>query len=745
MIFSRSGRSVFPLLPPYGAQDPHGGPGRIIPLNPDGITPYMGLSARLSQIWMNRWTILLLLVLARALIAVTGMQSDFASAKLQALSACTTVETQGSTMASMPHYLSQGVNELTASGVESAVNGLKSMLMLTVTGVEELVLYIIRTMYRTYLCLIKLAVHGSVEVGVGLLKDATDFLNSTVKDIGEDLGDTISTFQDALNKFLGVVNTIASSIGVDVPTLNVSSFVDKLENARLPSSIDESLDKLNNSMPTFDEATEFVENVIRTPFKEVNQKINESLGTYTFDRSLLLVPEKRQLSFCKGNDGIDSFFDGVQDIAETGRKVFIAVLIIAAILACLPVAWQEIRGWRHMKERSQLVRKEADDPMDVVYIVSRPYTAAAGIKAASRFSNSRRQILVRWVIAYATSPSALFILSLAVAGLFSCLCQYILLRAVEKTVPELSAEVGAFADKVVDALESTSMEWANRTNSVISNVNSDLNDKIFGWVHTSTTGVNDTLNAFVNKTTGILNETFAGTILYDPILDVLNCLIFLQIAGISKGLTWVSDSAYIDLPTLPNDTFSRGASDSISSSDGSDSFLADAGDSTSDQITATVYRVTSKIANGIKTETTISALILLVWFLNLLIGLTRALILFCKRERTRGEGGGAPTPSGPPGGVSDSNGFTDVPLTAIPNVRSSSSARSPPAPQYEPAATARAGSGIAVAVTTTVTTETESGYPDEKIGFAGHRNALKVSGVPDLRGSSYVEYGIEKR
>lgn len=92
MVFSRSGRSIFPLLPPYGAHDPNGGPGRAVPLHPDGITPYLGLRARLSQVWLNRWTILLLLVLARVLIAATGMQSDMDSAKREAQSACTSVE-----------------------------------------------------------------------------------------------------------------------------------------------------------------------------------------------------------------------------------------------------------------------------------------------------------------------------------------------------------------------------------------------------------------------------------------------------------------------------------------------------------------------------------------------------------------------------------------------------------------------------------------------------------------------------
>ncbi|KAL4921714.1 hypothetical protein BDW62DRAFT_115653 [Aspergillus aurantiobrunneus] len=732
MIFSRSARSIFPLLPPYGAHDPNGG--RAIPLHPDDITPYMGLRARLSQIWMNRWTILLLLVLVRVLIAITSLNTNMDSARREALSACTSVESMGSAMASTPHYLARGVNELTASGVEMAVSALRTMLILMVSGVEELIVFVLKMLYQTYLCLITMAIRGTVDTGVGLLRDAGDFLNSTIKSIGEGISDTASSFEDGLNNFIDTINFAASAFGEEVPQLDLSGYIDDLENAHLPSSIDEGLNRLNSSVPTFDEASDFVENIIRTPFDEVKRLMNESLGNFTFERDSLPIPAKKQLSFCKGSDGIDSFFDNVAEIAETAKKVFIAVLVIAAVLVCIPMAWQEIRRWRAQKERSQLVRKEAHDPMDVVYIVSRPYSAAAGIKAASRFSNSRRQILVRWIFAYATSPPALFVLSLGLAGLFACLCQYLLLQAVEKAVPELSAEVGAFADRIVGSLDETSAEWANSANGVIGDMNTDLNDNVFGWVNTTTTGVNDTLNAFVDETTGVLNDTFGGTVLYDPLMDVFNCLIGLKIAGIQRGLTWVHDNANINFPALGNDTFSRGAAESIND-DGSDSFLSDEGDSTSNKITEVVYRVTNAIESGIATEALISGCILLVWLLNLLFGIIRALSLFRSYDRNRGDGGGAPatTTMGP-----DTNGFTDVPLTAIPDT--SSNARSQPAPQYEPPnrTFASAGRPVPIAVTT------ETGYEDEKLGFAGHRNALKVS-VPDMRGSSYAEYGMEKR
>ncbi|CAG7943556.1 unnamed protein product [Penicillium nalgiovense] len=734
MVFSRSGRSIFPLLPPYGAHD--SSTGRIIPLHPDGLTPYLGLRARLSQVWINRWTILLLLILFRVLIAVGDLQSNMASAKREALSACTSVESMGSAMASMPYYLSKGTNELVASSVDEAVSALKSVLLLTITGVGEILWFVINMMYSTYACLITMAVRGTVGAGIELVKEATEWINKTLKTIGGEIESTVDEYKDELNSFLETINKVASVFSDDPSPINLNSSISALENLSLPSSVNRTVEKLDSVvLPNFKEIQNYTKTLFQTPFQEVKDLVNGTLGTYSFDRSALPVPAKKQLAFCNDNKGINDFFNGVTELALKARKIFIAVLVVAAILVCIPIAWQEIRRWRSMKERSQLVRKEAHDPMDVVYIVSRPYTAAAGIKAASHFSNSRRQILVRWAIAYATSIPALFVLALALAALFSCLCQYLLLHSVKQTVPALSAEVGQFADKVVDSLESASTDWATDANKAIMDLDTDLNHNVFGWVNSSTQAINGTLNFFIYNTSSVLNETFKGTLLQEPVYELYECLIGLKAEALQKGLNWVAEHAHISLPTLPSDTFSAGASSSIDdSSNPSDSFLADAGDQTANKITEVVITVINKLEAAVRMEAIIATVILLLWVFIALIGITRAMMLFWGRDKHRGEGGQGhvldPMPNGGPP-FQDPNGFTEVPLTAVPRNMSEIGHS---VPQY-------------TATATSAPVRNEPSYGDEKVGFAGQRNyehALQVDSGPDLRGSSYVEYDVKR-
>lgn len=606
------------------------------------LTPYLGLRARLSQVWINRWTVLLLLIVCRLLLAVSSVNRDIASAKTEALSACTSVENIGSAMASMPHYLSDGVNALAADGVTKAVNGLMDMLMLSVTGVEEIVLFVINMMTSTYVCLITLAVSGSLHVAIDMIEKVADAMNQTISGITSGIATDVTKFQDSINSILKDVSIPAGLFGgsKDPPQLNISGQLDSLTDIHIdPTTLDADLTKLNASIPTFADVQNFTNTVISTPFEMVKGLINSSYANYTFDKSVFPVAQKKSLSFCSDNSTLNDFFTELVKAVYTARIVFLVILIIAAILACIPMAWLEIRRWRTMKQRSVLLQKNAFDPIDVVYIASRPYTTTAAIKFSSKFKSTKRQILARWFVAYATSLPALFLLALGMAGLFSCLCQFIILKVIEKEVPVLAHEVGDFAGDVVNALNASSTAWALDANKVINSTNVKLNDDLFGWVNTSTTAVNNTLNIFTDDMNTALNATFGGTILYDPIQGVMNCLVELKIAGIQKGLTWVQDHAHVDFPEFRSDVFSLGAAASLTNSSADDSFLANPASVTTDDITGAVDKVTSALQNGIRNEAIISTCVVGLWFVLLFIGLGRVLFALFGRDKTRGEGG----------------------------------------------------------------------------------------------------------
>ena len=612
------------------------------------ITPYLGLRARLSQVWLNKWTILLLLVLARLLLLIGSLRDDINDAEGKALKACTSVESIGSTVASMPHYLADGTNALAAKGITKAVDGLQEMLFMSITALEEIFVFVINMMYGTYECLLTFAIGGAAHVAVQIAEDVTGFLNKTLGDIGKDLDNGINSFQSGFNSFLGDLSSIPSIFGAHVtpPQINITSQIDALNHVTLPASINQGLDELNKSIPNFQQVQNFTNTVLELPFEEIKKLLNQTLGVYTFNQSVFPVPAKQSMTFCSDGQGFDDFFDKLYDICDLARKIAIGVILTAAFLACIPFALLEIRRWRSMKERSRLFNGDVHEPMDVVYIISRPITATFGLKIARRFSSPKRQILIRWFWAYITSTPALIVLAIALAGLFSALCQFILLKVLMGEVPALTGEISGFADKVIDSLNNASTTWANQTNHAILTENDKINSDVFGWVNTTTTTLNTTLNSFINETTDIINKTFGNTVLRDPVQQVFNCLIGLKVQSIEKGLTWAHDHAHINFPLFSNDTFSQGVSKFVtqnnSTTNTSNSFLGpdvDPGSEASQMVDDAVNDLTAKLAKSIAQEAALAGAVLLCYLLVLLMGAVWVTYLDVRREKLRAAGG----------------------------------------------------------------------------------------------------------
>lgn len=577
------------------------------------LTPYLGFRARLTQTPINRWTILLALVLIRLMFAIKGTDSSLTSARREALSACTQVESIGSSMASMPHYMAQGVNEMTASGVEKAVSGLMAMLDMSVSSVEEIVIFVIHMMTSTYLCLITLAVKGSVGAAIEVGTEIAKGLNATIDEVTNSMGDAAKTVTDGFNSIIDKVQGLPFVPGFEAPTIDLSDEINKLKALEVPPEMQEGLQKLNNTMQSinFEDVQNFTDNIIRVPFEEV-KKLIQAMESWEFDRQVLPVPQKEQLNFCSEGNDINNFFDDLAGMTAQAKKIGLGVLIVLLFLVIIPMAWTEYRRYKKMEERSQLFGR-GHDAMDVVYLASRPHSSSWGLWIGQRFGSTSRQTAARWAFAYATSLPMLFILSLGIAGLFSCFCQYLLLKGVERKIPELTEQVAGFAEKVVTSLNNASMSWSGGVNGALDKLDTEINDEIFGWVNTTTNAVNGTLNTFVEKMSTTLEDIFGDTPLHEPIKEVLNCLIGLKIASFQKGLTWVQEHAHVNFPGVKNDTFSLGALAKMSDSSSAAELLADPNGKAKDEVTEAVSHVVENLVEGIRFEAVLSTAIIFLW------------------------------------------------------------------------------------------------------------------------------------
>lgn len=609
----------------------------------NGTTPYLGLNARLSQVWFNKWTVLLLLVLLRVLLLIGSLNSNLGDAKVKALSACTKVEDVGSAMASMPHYLSVGVNRLAATGITDVVHGMMKGLDLILIVVRELILFVINMMTSTYTCLIAAAVHGGLNATSMVITKATDEINTALPKIADTIGGAADDMNSAIDTVFEWVDKVSGIFGAhpDKPTIDLTSEINDMKDYKIDTTgFVSDLDSLNADLPTFKDVQNMTAEVVDYPFKLIRDALNETYGNWQFDESVFPVAQKESLSFCSDNSSLNDFFEGLFELIATAKRWFIAVLIILSIGAIVLIAFLEIHSWRRLKNyRNTFVERKFDETDMMMMSQSRfPSKVALRISdlfngnkdhrrlASQEASKQKRETLIRWAIAYGTTLPALFVLSLAIAGLFSCLCQYIMLRTVEKEIPALANEVGDFASEVVGSLKSVSREWSNDVNGQISIYSNEINNDILGHVRNATDIVNNTMNTFTDAMDNALTTVFKGTILMDPIQEVIYCLIGLKVEAVQKGLTWIHDHANVSFPTMPDDVFSLGANESVNGDTELTSFLSTPSSATTDEVSGAVTTVTNAIRNNIIQEALISTGLLLVYVLVVLIGIMRMLV-----------------------------------------------------------------------------------------------------------------------
>ncbi len=661
-----------------------------------GITPYLGLRARYSQIWFNRWTVLLLLVLVHFLLTADSLRNGLDDSKDKALSACKKVEDTGSAMASMPHYLSRGVNSLAASGITNSVQALITVLEMIITGVEQLILFFIHMMTDTYVCLIALAVHGALNATAAVVEKTTDAMNKAidgfadglmkgtdaiqatidtawsiadgVTDKVEDAGDTI------VDTGKGIGDTIGGLFGRDLipmvepppatPDLPVllarglpskpdvkkplEEFFQKIKDVDIDSSgFVADINKLNDDLPTFDEIRNKTDETVGIPFGMVRDELKKAYGNWTFDHGIFPVAQREKLSFCSEGSAISDFFDTLYAVARKAKIFASVVLALLAALACVPMAYMEKLRWDRQARQAEVFSQNRYDHLDVGYMYSRPRTARVGLGVAAHVRGWRlsrkKQILARWCVAYATSLPALFVLSLALAGLFSCLCQVVLLKAIEREVPALSAQVGDFADDVVYSLGNASRRWADDANGVIGGVGDDINEDVLGHVSRATSAVNDTINTFTDAMDKGLRAALGDTAFRDAAAGVIRCVVGLKIETVQRGLTWIHDHAHVELPRFPDDIYSVGAHESIAGDGETRSFLAAPGAATADEVTDAVLHVTRWLRGSIVQEALISLALFLVYVLVVLTGVVWALVRALAPDDGAGAGETPPT------------------------------------------------------------------------------------------------------
>ncbi|KAI5477803.1 plasma membrane fusion protein PRM1 [Pseudohyphozyma bogoriensis] len=467
--------------------------------------------------------------------------------------------------------MADGINELNVRAVNDVVSGAATVIDLSLEAIEGIAIFMI-DMYRSlYLCLIDLAIHGSLDLLVALLTEAESFITDAFQDVRTEVQGAVQNINKVINSSISVINDIPG-VDIDAPQISVPT-LSALSNVTISTSLISSLESLNSSIPTLDELRASLDSLISTPIDALRTQVNSSFSNATISVELLPVPAKQNVDLCGQLD--TSFIDEIGHVMKKFAKIGLGLVGLAAVLLIVAgIFWERYRYRAFLEgvararqawqmdlgdKRSANLGETLSTPnlLSFLSAAQHPTVSLIFAKVASFFHlSAERRAAIHWFGAYICHPYALMFLALGVVGLLTVEIQLALIEGPLKRAAQDQANAGAsdFSAQVLavvnDKMNSTSVAFANATNTLIKELQDTTNDVVFGWVNSTTTAMNSTLNAFYDGLTDSITDFLGNTTLNDLALDLVYCLVGSKVLSIETGLTWLHDNAHVTLPTV---------------------------------------------------------------------------------------------------------------------------------------------------------------------------------------------------
>lgn len=548
---------------------------------PPILQPWLGLQARLFLAPISIPLISLLFVAARMLSSSNEATDSISSAKGKLLSACSAAEGTASLAASFPHFLAASTNVQLALSVTATVHSAARVFDLSMTAIQKILTYIVNSYKSLFMCFMELLVRGALAVLITAVEFISQAITAATLGIRSAIQESITGVNTLLATAVGAINDVIGVFGqhVNPPHIAVPSLT-SLENITLPHEIQDGLVKLNATLPTLQQLKQSMDALIETPFEEMKREVNATLASFQFNHSVFPVPEMQNVTFCDRIDTspLDELGNALKNVARWG---LVALLLIAIVVMLIGVAWE---WWKWQKEVKAVERTRSlwlaqrssahsdgndkfcdnilktENLMSLLTISQHPLISFCSLNYCKRLGirTRRAQDRCAWLLSFLMHPASLACLFTGVLGLISVLMQAILVHSlshhyvssIDTSLAHLSSDI---VNLVNDHTRNASVAFSTSANTVILQVEAELNDHVFRWVDTTTSTMNSTLNQFVDGLTETLTSTFGGTPFNAPLQTFVQCILGQKVQGIEKALTWIHENAYVNFSVIPAD------------------------------------------------------------------------------------------------------------------------------------------------------------------------------------------------
>ena len=270
---------------------------------------------------------------------------------------------------------------------------------------------------------------------------------------------------------------------------------------------------------------------------------------------------------------IDDLGRDILKVLEIGI-ILIVVLAVVLLAGYSALEWYK---WRCLKRHLERTRRAWMSDPSVVHIgpasaptvtltdhnllvlhadSTHPLLTLIANKISTRLHFSPSQYInLTWFFHYIFHPPALACFMIGFFGILSVQLQLMAVGPLEaKFHDRADAAVTDLSTSIFTSLNQSmfnqSSLYANGINNHINDIQSTVNDGLFGWVNGTTSTLNDTLNTFYSDLQDAVSTLFNGTVLESPAQQFIACIIGSKVNAIEEALTFLQNNLHIDIPLV---------------------------------------------------------------------------------------------------------------------------------------------------------------------------------------------------
>ncbi|KAM0790331.1 hypothetical protein ACM66B_003216 [Microbotryomycetes sp. NB124-2] len=533
------------------------------------LEPYLGPRALLSQSWLSQPLLSLILAFVSLAFISSSIKPVTRDAQQTLEASCDGVEQAANVIVSLPHFMADGLNEINSKAVEHAMSGAARVIDLVLVAITQIVLFAIDVYKSLFLCLMDLAVHGSLTLLIQAAQEIDEFVTRAFQGVRSGLQDAVQGINSGLESTLGLIDRIPG-VDFEIPQIDVPN-LSALENVQLPHSIIDGLESLNNSIPTLDELKTSIDAFVSTPVNELRASINETLRNATLDIETLPVPARHTVDICTRLD--TTWLDTIAHDVSKVVRISMALVALAAVVLILSTTFLAHRRNKTFLSTLSLVKSSwlsslsplspPSETLSTVRLVthhsalSHPFVTSLihslyPPSMQDSHKRTRKRSRTTWFLTYVSNSTGLALLAFGIVGLVVVSIQIAVLRGPVADMARRRAEEGArdFRTSLTETINDDMLEsvksWETGMNERIVALETKVNEDLFDWINKGTSTVNSTINAFYDGVTDAIGNVFNGTVLQDPITGL--CLIGSKVAALSTALTWLHENLHLTLP-----------------------------------------------------------------------------------------------------------------------------------------------------------------------------------------------------